>query len=487
MKRYQYTCRLLSDVVISSVTATEGFNPSLDYIPGAKFLGIAASKIYDENQAEPLDLFHNGKVRFGNAYPQIAGQTGFPVPFSWFHKKGGNITEPPVYLYHLLHESDFRKLTEAGKQLKQARKGYFSQHGQHGHYVTIEQDFAIRSAYDRDGLRAKDSQMFGYFSLPQGTTWTFTVEDDTEQYADEIKAALVGKKRIGRSRSAEYGLVEIEFEKALPIETEIIPSSKLTLIYALSNLCFYDHYGRPTLTPSPAQLGVPEGKIIWKKSQIRSRLYQTWNRYRHNRDSDRMIIEKGSVIAIQHDRPLDTGIFIGGIGSHKAEGFGQVLINPDFLFSENIELNLALTKVDLRERTKATPEAGKPTAQDELVLKYLNQQKERKSGALDLDERINEFVREKGSFFQTITPSQWGTVRAYAKHTLNWKDLEELLFNKDFGALHRGQSESDWRQKNRRGILQEFLNTKIQESDRVAVTLKLASEMAKRKQAKEKV
>jgi hypothetical protein len=480
MKRYQYTCRLLSDVVISSVTATEGFNPSLDYIPGAKFLGIVAGKSYDENKADTLDLFHNGKVRFGNAYPQIAGQAGFPIPFSCFFEKGKSIIEPPIYLYHQLQESDFQKLTKAGKQLKQCRKGYFSLDGQ---YLGIEQDFAIRSAYNREELRANDGQMFGYFSLPKGTIWTFMVEDDTEQYADEIKAALVGKNRIGRSRSAEYGLVEIEFEKALPIETKIIPASGLTLIYALSNLSFYDVFGRSTLTPNPAQLGVPEGVILWEKSQIRSRLYQTWNRYRHNRDGDRMIIEKGSVFAIQHDQPINTEIFVGGIGSHKAEGFGQVLINPGFLLSKGIELDLTLTKPGKHDEGEIA-QTGTPSAQDNLVLKYLEQQKVRKSNAFDLDNCINEFVSKKSSIFQGISPSQWGTIRAYAKHATNWDVLEKLLFNKDFGALHRGQSESDWRHKDRRGTLQKYL-TQVPEADRVVFTLKLATEMAKRKQAKE--
>lgn len=478
MKRYQYTCRLLSDVIISSVTATEGFNPSLDYIPGAKFLGIVAGKLYQENKSDTLDIFHNGKVRFGNAYPQISGQAGFSAPYSWFHEKGKSITESSVYLHHQLKELDFQYLTSEGVQLKQARKGYFSLDGK---YMTIEQGFSIRSAYDREKLRANDGQMYGYFSLPKDTVWTFTVEDDTEKYADEVKAILVGKKRIGRSRSAEYGLVEIEFEKTLPVETKIIPPSEFTLIYALSNLCFYDLYGRPTLMPTPVQLGVPEGEIIWEKSQIRSRLYQTWNRYRHNRDGDRMVIEKGSVIAVRHDQPLDTRGFVGGIGSHKAEGFGQVLINPDFLLSKDIKLNLQLTKL---EEEKKTPTAGPPSTKDKLLLAYLKQRKEQKSSAFNLDKLVNEFVLEKGAIFRGINPSQWGTIRAYAKHAKNWEVLDKLLFNRDIGALNRGQSESDWRQKNRREELQKFLTTKVSEPDRVVFALKLASEMAKRKHVK---
>lgn len=274
MKRYQYTCKLLSDLIISSVTSTEGFNPSLDYIPGAKFLGIAAAKLYEEKNMPTLDLFHNGKVRFGDANPIIDGQIGFSVPFSLFFEKGKSLTEPPVYLHHKLNAPDFQELTREGKQLKQARKGYISLAGK---YMAIDQDFAIRSAYNSQELRSEDGKMFGYFSLPKGSEWTFVVDDDTENYAEHIKSALIGRKRIGRSRSAEYGLVEITFNKELPEQPENIPASDLTLIYAYSNLCFYDAYGRTTVTPTPSQLGVHGGKIIWSRSQIRSRLYQTWN------------------------------------------------------------------------------------------------------------------------------------------------------------------------------------------------------------------
>jgi hypothetical protein len=482
MKRYQYTCKLLSDVIISSVTATEGFNLSLDYIPGAKFLGIAANQLYDENKKETtLDLLHSGKVRFGDAFPNIEDQIGYPIPFSWFYEKRKGLTEPPIYLHHNLVDEDFLRLSQEGKQLKQARKGYFTETGK---YLVIEQDFTIRSAYCRDELRSKDGQMFGYFSLPQGSIWTFVVEDDTDQYADQIKASIIGKKRIGRSRSAEYGLVSIDFVEDLPDHHEIIPPSELTLIYAHSNLCFYDLYGRPTVVPNPKQLGVPGGNIIWSKSQIRSRLYQTWNRYRHNRDADRMIIEKGSVFAVQHQDPIDTKTFEQGIGSHKAEGFGKVLVNPKFLLSEGVELGLALSPANKQVNAKDAIVDLQPSNHDTVVLNFLKQKQAQKSDALVLNEKINEFIKVNGAIFQDISPSQWGTIRAYAKHTTQWKQLSDLLFHKDFGALHRGQSESVWRHKDRRGILQRFLNKVIPEANRLVFTLKLAAEMAKRTKQK---
>lgn len=483
MKRYQYKVNLLSDIIISSVTATEGFNPSLDYIPGAKFLGIAASSLYKENNPSTLDIFHNGHVRFGDATPIISSEVAYPVPFSWFYEKGKGLHEPPIYLHHYLENIDFNHLTLEGKQLKQARNGYFTESGK---YLKIDQEFAIRSKYNRAELRADDGKMFGYFSLPQGSQWSFIVEDDTEQYADEIKATLIGRKRIGRSRSAEYGLIEINFDKEISAVYESIPESQYTLIYAMSNLCFYDDYGRPTVLPEPIHFGILDGEVIWHKSQIRTRLYQTWNRKRHNRDSDRWIIEKGSVLAIKHKQTIDSEIFSRGVGSHKSEGFGKVLVNPNFLLSSSKLLDLNLTNISYDQLTPSVNQKKEiATSQDKLVVDFLESRGSKKTNAFAMDKSINDFIRIHGGSFDGLSPSQWGTIRAYAKHFSKWEQLDNLLFHKDFGALHRGKSESIWRRKNRRGILESFLNKEIQERDRVSFTLKLAAEMAKRKTHKE--
>ena len=488
MKRYRYTCKLLSEVVVSSVTATEGFHESLDYLPGAKFLGIAASKLYNENSPATLDLFHNGKVRFGDAHPLIGEEEALPVPFSWFFNKGGGLGDETLFLHHRLEAEDHKKLTQKGYQLKQARNGYFT--WQSRKFFKIEQDFAIRSAYNADELRADDGRMFGYFALPAGTTWTFTVEDDTEQYGEAIKKALEGKKRIGRSRSAEYGLVEIAFHREEPVAPTKELAKGTTLVFAQRNLCFLDTYGRSTLRPEAEALGFPSGSTIdWEKSQIRSRLYQTWNRKRHNRDADRMIILKGSVLVVKHQAPLSTAAFAEGVGAFRSEGFGQVLLNPDFLQADSYELKLRLAKVDSTSWQPQTMGYVQPkSSQDQMVLDFLKQRKKQDQNIYDLDKRINEFLAENQGVFKGLKSSQWGTVRAYAKHAGKWENLKILLFSdgKDgIGALYRGQSERHWRQQGRREKLESFL-LDLPESDRISATLKLAAEMAKRTRSKEK-
>ncbi|GAB4407713.1 MAG: hypothetical protein OHK0039_10280 [Bacteroidia bacterium] len=480
MKRYRYICKLLSEVVISSATATEGFHKSLDHLPGAKFLGIAAGKLYDEHVPATLDLFHNGKVRFGDAYPLIGEEVALPVPFSWFHNKGGGLGDETLYLHHNLKQDDHKALTAKGYQLKQARNGYFVWQGRK--FLDIEQDFAIRSAYNADELRADDGKMFGYFALPAGTTWTFTVEDDTDQHGEAIKKALEGKKRIGRSRSAEYGLVEITFQGEESVATATDLPAGTTLVFAQSNLCFLDSFGRPTLRPEAEALGFPTGSTIdWEKSQVRSRLYQTWNRKRNNRDADRMIILKGSVLVVEHPVLVQSAAFAKGIGTFRSEGFGQVLLNPKFLISKGYELQLGLTKLYAADWVvNATGHVQTQSPPDQVVIDFLKQRRKQDQNLFNLDKAINDFLSSKdGQAFKGLSSSQWGTVRAYAKHASTWEILEKLLFNETIGAFYRGQSEKEWREKARRDKLKVFLAS-IHLNDRISATLKLAAEMAKR-------
>src|SRR5699024_3004805 len=227
MKIFKFKCTLLSDVIMTSDGATESPSDALDYIPGVKFLGIVAGKLYDENKKEEtLDLFHNGVVKYGDATLFHNGEICLKAPFSWFHEKGRGIEEE-IYLHHLLESTD--------KQLKQVRAGYFSP-ASHA-LITLEQNYSLKSAQDIEKRRSKESQMFGYQSLNAGTEWVFEVTDEKGVYIEQIKNILVGKHRIGRSRSAEYGLVEVEFLKESLVEPQAIKQGNL-VVYAKSNLCF---------------------------------------------------------------------------------------------------------------------------------------------------------------------------------------------------------------------------------------------------------
>jgi len=483
MKRIAFKCILLTDVVITSNAATEGFHKSLDYIPGAKFLGIVASIYYNDSQSEQkkLDLFHNGTVRYGDAHPLIDNQRSMKMPLPYFFPKGESV-EDTIYLDFNLNDDAREKLTNEGIILKQTRSGYFTEGKK---YANPQQDFSIKSAYDSEKRRAKDQQMYGYFGLKKGTEWCFYVDFDDEQYVNDVIGALSGEHRVGRSRSAEYGLMQISQSGVI-----LLTGKKLTAgrnyIYADSNLCFYNQYLETTGEPTEKNLGLPDGATInWEKSQIRTRIYQTWNRKRFNRDADRIIIEKGSVFAIDIDGN-DSISYTHLVGNHQSEGFGSVLLNPSFLMETGPKLSYSLEKSQVQE--SETSLSNVTTGDDDnVLLSFLERAVNKVSTDGKIDELANAFIQKHWKRYQgDVSSSQWGQVRNYANWATSNSNLEQLLFDQEIGFFNSGQTENIWRKKARKKTLKDYIFGGVDHPglpngiDKIKFVKVLASEMAKK-------
>ena len=482
MKIYKFNCKLLADIVLTSSTATEGFNKGLDYIPGSKFLGIVAKEIYGasfekKENGKILNLFHNGQVQFGNAYPNYENEQFLKVPLAWFHPKGSSVEERI-----LIDLSKLSKEALAKQQPKQARKGYFSMGSKQ--LLNPIHNFSIKSAYDSKKRRSKDSQMFGYFSIPQGTTWSFEVRMHDNTLFEEVKNALVGQKKLGRSKTSEYGLVDISFAGEADALTSKAIKEGSYFIYAKSDLCFYDDQGRNTISPSPSHFNLPKGSIIdWSKSQIRTRLYQTWNQKRSNRDADRTIIVAGSVFCVNIAQSFESNQINSGVGAHKNEGFGQVLFHPEFLQSKTAELNLKLNRLKVDKwRDQVWSSVDADDLSDKSILNFILRNKRATTVESKIDQLVNSFVKNRNDF-NGIPNSQWGTIRNYCKNSKNDKVLREQLFTPDFGFCYRGQSEKDWKKRNRRGVLEKHLfeNPEIKPEMVIPFLMKLSSEKSKAK------
>lgn len=476
MKRLKFNCHLLTDIILTAEASTEGYKKSLDYIPGSKFLGIVAKELYDVHNAErTLALFHNGEVRYGDARPIIGNAVCLKIPFSWYHIKGQPLTEQ-VYIHHLLKAETLSTLRQSKMQLKQARSGYFSADIQE--YADLDQEFSLKSAYDEEKRRSKDGQMFGYFSLPGSTLWQFTVDVDVDDLAEEVKCALIGQHQIGRSRSAEYGLVQIDFVAG----DTATPTKKLNggevILYAASNWCFYNEHGQTTAQPTAQQLlGIDssiQATVLWEKSQVRTRNYQIWNGTRHSKDADRHIIERGSVIVIKLETGVEVDIESTKIGAHRNEGFGEILINPPFLMSDNELLSIKLSKGQFAKSERFILEKS---ANDELIIDVLTHRLQTQRIDTDVNKLVNEFVTRYKKDFSGLSKSQWGTIRNIAKNAEKVEIFEKLVFLEDFGFVYRGQSESEWRKNGRRDKLKKFL--KEHTANYLDLAVKLSNQMAK--------
>lgn len=487
MKTIQFKCKLLSDIILSEHSATEGIQQTLDYIPGNVFLGLVAGKIYNEIEpTKAMDLFHAGKVSFGDAHPLINNKRTIRIPASWYLIKGKSFGESTVFIHPNKCDSPTTQCRD---------KFIFKTDTNQFRSVKQEKNFAIKSAYNKVKRRSMDRQMYGYQSLEAGTELCFQIDyidSISENLIELVKSSLVGNRTIGRSKTAQYGQVIIEFIEA-DFKTNFVENQQLlpgcTFLYAESRLLFLDENGQPIIPMNGDDFGMNGAKVDLNRSQIRTFRYSPYNFKRQARDADRFGIEKGSVICI--DRAIKDEVLTikNGIGLFLNEGFGKVLINPEFLKTKD-ELGEAMftyqtnyADSDKSAYQEKVNHAMKNVANDPVFL-YLKKSKEIKI----LDQKdyalVCNFIKEYGDLFQIkgdLFASQWGTIRMKALQNQDKATLSDVLFsdkiNKE-GYLLKGQSAHKWSEKGRLSKLKMFYE-KLDDETASKTMVNLAAEMAK--------
>lgn len=463
MKTLQFKAKLLSDVILNQKSASESNNNTLDFIPGSCFLGIAASKLYNElNAEETHTLFHSGKVRWGDAHLAHNNNRTCKVPASMFYPKLKKATEA-LYIHHLISNDNLKSYKPL--QLKQCRAGYLDFCIENPVQVKANTIFAIKSARDHEKRMSQDAQMFGYESLCKGAEMYFEIEIEDDSLETIIINTLEGKKRVGRSRTAQYGLIEIKHLEFKQIASN--SGSGTVTVYADSRLVFFDEYGMPTFRPSPEQLGVTGGTINWEKSQVRTFQYAPWNFKRQCFDTDRCCIEKGSVFVIDEANTCPNTTKY--VGCYNNEGLGRVIYNPCFL---NGEAETGATVPFAEDTiTKEIPRTSLSTP----LLNYLTKQKE-------INERDSKIYVEVQSFdksiYGNITPSQWGEIRKLASNHRNG-NISDVLFKESTGYLKHGVAKEKWNKRGRIRQLESFVNIFSDEPTKRLALINLAAEMAK--------
>lgn len=483
MEKIQFKCELLSDIVLNDSSATEGKRRSLDFIPGNNFLGIVAAQLYKKTDDAAWDIFHSGHVRFGDAHPSADGKRGLRIAASIFYPKLEGM-ETGCYIHHLTMQNDKIR----AMQLKQCREGfYIYDQNKLATQVVVNKDFAIKSAYDSDMRRAKDSQMFGYEALCKGLIMYFTVEFENEakQYKEAIIKALCGHHHIGRSRSAQYGWVEITespFEEIATTQQSIqIKGKQYLTVYADSRLIFLDENGNNTFQPSTHDLGIEdeEAEIDWALSQIRTFQYAPWNYKRQAFDTDRCGIEKGSVFLVRTSAGIPPE---KTVGYYKNEGFGHIIYNPVFLQGD--EDGLSLFKFC---RQKGAVSNSQPTEANSSLIQFLKKKKKESEADNNIIKEVNKFVeKNKELFSQDLFASQWGSIRALAMTYNDEKKLKKVIGcdeqenpDKKQGYINHGVAAERWNERGRQKVLKDFLKNPQFKGHLQEAVINLASEMAK--------
>ena len=422
---YYFKCKFLSEVILNTTGATQGALDTLEYIPGSNFLGITGRQYstYGENA---FDVFHSGKVRFGNAYPLSNGQTAaLPCPANWFIPKGKTLSDPDTVIYW---NSQDRASVQSTKQPKQVRGGYFVPGSKPAIFSgEISKSFSLKSAYDSDKRKSDDHCMFGYTALNAGSEWTFTVKFDSslsDKDVEQIVNGLLGHHGIGRSKSSQYGTVEISLLKDNPL-CNVSSKNKdgVYYLYALSSAAFLNEYGEPALLPPVQEFGFSgDAYYDMEETQIRYQSYCPWNGARKSRDAERLMLLPGSVIAIRSTTAPDESVLKRGVGLYRSEGCGEFLCNPDFLFCNQ----LICQNAAIQERPQKTADSKQA---DQELLNYLKQKLAQEQTTRQIYRKVTDFVYgADGRAYKKVTPSQWGAIRAIAIASADFNELLITLF-----------------------------------------------------------
>jgi hypothetical protein len=306
------------------------------------------------------------------------------------------------------------------------------------------------------------------------------VESDlSDEWNEEIVKALCGKRHIGHSRSAEYGLVTIEkmdYQEVNSAKPDT--KSDFVTVYADGRLIFLDENGEPTYQPSAKDLGVDGGEIDWSKSQIRTFQYAPWNGKRHTYEADRCGIEKGSVFVVKSNGAScpESSQYVG---FYVNEGFGKVIYNPFFLAGNSNEQGRALITLAEKEQ-KVLPTPNSPNPHSPLIA-FLENKKQTVESNQTVYQIVQDEVKILDPYFKKGKfASQWGSIRSLAMIT---PDSQQLITAID-AFLSHGVAKDKWEEQNRKGRLDDFMANHERE-DLQSIMINLASEMAKKCKARE--
>ena len=413
MRELKFEITFKSPIILQASSNTQGKMSPLDFIPGSAFLSMAASR-YDSFN-DPFKIFHSGAVKFCDASPIKDGKEFFKIPLSYFHEK---LDSSKIYNHHLLIDSEFQKFT----QLKQMRSGYINDENEQ---LNLKYEYSQKSAYDKDKRRSKDSQMYGYEAFRAGLKWRFSVKFDASVSEDDIvlaKETLVRSTRLGKSKSAEYGAVEIKFigEKTEEIKT-FTPPEKYTFVYAKSRLALIDENGNPSYDVKHILPNLGVNNVDYEKTQIRISNFTPYNGARATKDYERACINKGSVIALKELSSEQIAELKKGVGAYLSEGFGEVLINPWFLNGGDAKDN----PIEFQKEAEAERSIKEIPIQSDLA-KFLKQKQTTKDQALEITEEVAKFIGDHKNKFNKISNSQWGAIRALCKTKTDQNICQEV-------------------------------------------------------------
>ncbi|QSZ28048.1 hypothetical protein ACETAC_04105 [Aceticella autotrophica] len=240
VKKLSYKITTLSPIVLAKEIGEQNTINTEKDIPSTTVRGLFANKFIKEfnlsNAAHKDDNFYNlflkNEILFTSAYPFKKDKTYYPALY--LHKEKG---EDNGKIYNILEKIPDNKKTKSLKKMvnyTNAKEIYT---------YSVSTTFYFHNSRDREKGHSIGEEIFYYEAINEGEEFKGFIIGN-EGYLEEIKRIFGDKFNsfIGRSKSAQYGLANIEFGDLEDVD-KLDDEDKEFIIVAISPIILYNEWG----------------------------------------------------------------------------------------------------------------------------------------------------------------------------------------------------------------------------------------------------
>jgi len=314
-----------------------GGHTTLPYIPGTSILGACVGALgIKPGDALFSRLFLSPQTRFLNAYPSAGGSRTLPRPLTF---KTGKLEKWRVHdsidgAGAVLNIEDLQRFfanATPPDAMKSTRLALIAE-GEPGMDCSPGRVEQVHVGIDRTTRAASDGVLFTYEAVCGGTCFLGVIETEDAEVFARLKQVKECTLRIGRSRSAGYGLARATIESVDGWREYEVAARQVegqAIVTLLSD--YLPHIETAPLDVLRAEIaervGIALDRIAVRAAALRQvrGFRSVWGLPRPARTA----IAKGSVLVIE--APTDAAklqaALAGGLGARTNEGFGRVAIN----------------------------------------------------------------------------------------------------------------------------------------------------------------
>lgn len=347
MRYIKYKVKLLEPIIVTDTSSDKFFTSSLSYIKGNMILGLLAGnykknkKLKDAHTDKSFyDFFLSGELIFSDAVISSVDNKNNTIEnhiIPFFIQEDKKNSSEAINIFE--ERRDKTKNIEFGRFLYVGHSSDDKSNDVIYKQSVVKQlNYHHERNYEKG--TAEPSNFFNYESINQGQVFIGKIIGSNEllnNFLASFKNPITGQ--LGRSKTAQYGKVQLEFEEA-NIDVDSKKGINENLVITLtSDAIIYNVFGYPTLELSylvkeiQNSADCDEIKIVNiedaditnnEKAFVRKGLIENYVSILKSKKQMEICFKAGSTIEISGKNINVEKLVTEGIGERKNEGYGQV-------------------------------------------------------------------------------------------------------------------------------------------------------------------